>query len=267
MTDSLLKRKWQYDPSHQKLNAVLFTVGNEKYTFGDFASYLETKQKSGRIFKDLHQMIDAYYIDFENEKLDEFFKISLEIENKEFVDLLQEYKDGLLIFDLMQNTIWSPSKNDSLAIQEFFNKNRANYRWLKRVDASIGSSANQSIATQIQSMLKENQSIEEIQRLLNKEGQVNVTFTNGIFELDHIALPPDFEPIIGVSRIYEIKSSTAKPSNYVVVKVNAIIPETLKELDETRGKVMNDYQQALESHWLQTLRKKYKVEVSKKPFK
>jgi len=53
----------------------------------------------------------------------------------------------------------------------------------------------------------------------------------------------------------------------VVVKVNKIFPPGNKSLEDVKGRVINAYQTYLEEQWMESLRKKYKVEVNKKVLK
>ena len=69
-------------------------------------------------------------------------KKTLEFENQEFANILNEYREGLLLFDLMESKIWSAVKNDTLALQKYYEANKSKYIWPERVDAIIVTSVN-----------------------------------------------------------------------------------------------------------------------------
>ncbi len=268
VTDSVLKRKWEFNEAHPKLKESIFKIGDVTYTFSDFAVYIEKRQKSSRIYKQKELQLASYYDEFEEEKLNEFYKINLEQENSEYANLIAEYRDGLLIFELMQNNIWEPSKEDSLGLERFYENKKDNYKWNKRVKALMASTANSGYASQIKSMLEKNKTEEEIKNTINSENQTNVIFKQETLEFDNSVLPGNFEFKEGVSKVYDITSKeNTNSSQYIVLKVDEIIPETHKSLKEIRGKVMSDYQNYLEKQWMQELREKYNVKINKKAVK
>ena len=67
------------------------------------------------------------YEDFKNEEILNYYKENLEKLEPEFASTLQEYKDGLLLFELMQQTIWEKTTKDSLALKTYFDENSNKY--------------------------------------------------------------------------------------------------------------------------------------------
>ena len=61
----------------------------------------------------------------------------------EFANVMNEYRDGLLLFDLMEKEIWDKSKTDTLGLHSFYDKNKQNYKWNKRYDIVVVSSTKQ----------------------------------------------------------------------------------------------------------------------------
>ncbi len=264
VTDSLLNRKWENPSNDPKLEQPLFKIGHKQYTFGDFASFIESYQKRSRAFQDLDLLLQEYYDEFEKETLDEFYKISLELENEEYASLISEYRDGLLIYDLMQKNIWEPSKTDTIGMNTYFENNRESYIWNTRIEGLIASTSDKKIANQIKKMLNNNATVEQIKSTFNTEELVNVIITEGTFEMENSILPSNFKATKGVSKVYDISTEkSTNTSQFIVVKVEEIIPQTNKELDEVRGRVMSDYQAHLEKEWMVELHEKYKVSIDK----
>lgn len=265
VTDSILKRKWDYSPGEKKLKSTLFKIGVKEYTFGDFASYIKERQKRARAFQDKEELLKAYYDEFELEMLKDFFKITLKEENKDYAALLSEYRDGLLIYELMQKNIWEPSKNDTLGLQAFFDKNKENYKWETRVEALIASTASEDIADQIKKLLESGTAQSDIRNKFNTEGSVQVIFTEGLYELGNSLLPADFKAKEGVSKVFSLSDDkNTKSSQFIVIQVTKVLPPTTKSLHTVKGKVINDYQVHLETEWMKELRGKYNVKVNRK---
>lgn len=110
-------------------------------------------------------------------------------------------------------------------------------------------------------MLEAGKTMEEIKASMNTDDEVKIIGTKGTFEEGDRLLPSDFTAVKGVSPIYESNGS------FVVIKVSEIKAAGPKTLDEVKGKVMSDYQRFLEEQWIESLRKKYNVEVNTKTLK
>lgn len=268
VTDSVLKRKWSFNPEALKVNKPIFSIGNKTYNYADFAEFIDVKNKRSRIYKEKEVLLEDFYNEFEEFTINEYFKISLEEENQEFANLIDEYKSGLLIYDLMQKNIWEPSKTDSIGLENFFNRNRDNYRLNTRIRGSVASTASHDIANQIKNLLKEGVDEEEIKKQFNSEDVNNVIFTSGVYEMGNSILPENFKTRTGVSDVHNI--STRKDTNsaqYIVVNVEDVLPAGPVALESIRGRVISDYQTYMEQNWMEELRKKYTVKVNKRALK
>ncbi|QQX75685.1 MULTISPECIES: peptidylprolyl isomerase [Aequorivita] len=261
VSDDVLGRGWARPPVPAEEDKVLFTIGDKEATFTEFATFIAGRQKTTRPFKQKESLLVAFYDEFETEVLKDYFKMALEGENEDYAAIVAEYRDGLLIFDVMEKNVWDKAKTDSIGLQNFYNKTKQNYQWKQRVDADFYSATNETFAQQVQSMLAEGKTSEEIKAAVNTEGKVNVMVTPGIFEIDDEKLPKNMEIKEGISTIFKSNDSS------VIVNVKQVIAPGLKSLDEVKGRVLSDYQNELEKNWMESLHKKYKVEVNKKALK
>lgn len=261
VTDDVLKRKWVMSPIPSENEKTLFTIGDKKLGSTDFAKFIAGRQKTTRPYKQKEALLLDLYDEFETENLKDYFKENLEKENEDYAAILAEYRDGLLIFDVMNKNIWQKAKNDTVGVQEYYNKTKQNYQWKQRVDADIYSATSEMLAQQIQKMLSEGKTTEEIKAALNTEDKVNVLVTPGIFEIEQHELPRDLEIKEGVSKVYPNSDS------FVVVNIKTILAPSEKSLDDVKGKVLSNYQNDIEARWMQELHSKYKVEVDKKTLK
>ena len=259
--DDVLKRKWVMEPIPASEEKTLFTIGDRKVGYTDFAKFIENRQRTTRPYKHKEAFLVELYNEFETEQLKDYFKEKLEVDNEEYAAVLNEYRDGLLIFDVMNKNIWQKAKTDSLGLDEYYNKTKADYQWKQRVDADIYSATSENIAKQIQTMLAEGKTAEEIKASLNTEEKVNVLITPGLFEIDQHELPKNLEINKGVSSIYPNNDS------FVVVNIKEVLAPGVKALDEVKGKVLSNYQNDIEASWMENLRKKYNVDVNKKALK
>lgn len=228
---------------------------------------IEDKLYDGRDFyvyaKDIKQRtIEEVYDDFCNNMVINYYKENLDKTNKEFALTYQEYKDGLLLFELLQREVWQRSETDSLGLQEFFEANRSKYTWKKRGSLVIASCTRKEKAELVRNLLNQGESTASIKDKVNEGATIHVLFSEGKLEEGSSKLPKGYVLKEGVSEIYE-----ENEDNFTIIRVDHMFGPQWKTLPETRGEVMNDYQNYLEDQWVKALRKKYQVKLNQKNYK
>ena len=230
-------------------------IKNQTLTYQDFLEYLNKNQKSIKKEWSTAVVVKRQYASFLEQAVFKYKEANLETENEEFAHILNEYREGLLLFELMQDKIWEGAKNDSIGLQEFYNANKQNYVWPDRIEGSVARSTDAKYIKKVRKYWKKNKSNKMIDETLNKEQQ-NVMFSNGELELEHPSLPKTLEFKTGLSKVIE------ENSNFYVVNVTALKPTTQKTFEEAQGQVIANYQITLESEWIEELRTKFEVDIN-----
>ena len=258
LTDDVLRRKWQYDSIPEEQNKVLFTIGEKELMYSDLADYIFKRQRRSKTYKSKQALLDGMMDEFETLELKNYFRDRLEFENEEYAAIISEYRDGLLIFDVMNENIWNKAKNDSIGLKSFYESTKDQYKWNERVEAVMVSSSDGAVVAQVAEMLNNGASADMIKEKFNSEDKVNVLVSSGIFEIGNSELPEGFTPELGVTDVYFENNS------YTVLAVSEIFPPAIKALEEVRGRVLSNYQNFLEEKWVKELREKNKIEINKK---
>lgn len=258
--DSYYKLEWKKPENTTSYKGNLITVKDSVYTADMFLNYLSHQQKAASAEKPIGKLVDKMYEKYLDEQLQSYYDGELESEFPEFAAVMDEYRDGLLMFELMEKEIWQRSKNDTVALQKFFDLNKNKYQWDDRADVIIASATNEKVIKEAYKMLKKNKSVDEIKQKLNKNNEVNVMLTTGVFEKGNEALPKSMKFAEGMSEILH------EDGYYYAVKVLKKIPAGPKTLDEARGKVTNDFQQYLEENWVKDLKSEFAIEVNRANF-
>ncbi|MFK5982533.1 MAG: peptidylprolyl isomerase [Flavobacteriaceae bacterium] len=261
ITDKILNKMWEYQEIPKNEIKVLFVIGNKKANYTDFAKFIEKNQKEIRRYSDKDELLSDYYNKFKDEFIVEFYKERLEEENTEYSTTLSEYRNGLLIFDVMDQNIWKAAKTDSLGLKKYYEETKKDYNWKKRVDVDIISASEESFAIKAQELLRKGAEVEKIKEELNKNDKVNVFITSDIYEIGQSQLPEEFNPKLGVSDIY------MKGAYSLVINVKEVIEPSAKEFEEVRGLVLSNYQTVIEGRWMNELHNKYNVVINKKVLK
>lgn len=261
LDDDILKRKWEYQPIPKNLDKTLMTIGTQNLSYNDFASYIFNRQKRTKPYKVKSLLISVFFEEFKEKKIREYFKQNLEKENPEYATIINEYRNGLLIYDVMNVNIWEKAKNDSIGLQEYYQKTKQNYSWKQRVDAIIINTSDKKYAQQSLELLEKGKTEKEIKEALNTEGKVNVIISSGKYESGSRELPQGFEAIASTIKLYDLTDS------FSVIKINKVMSESIKEFDSVKGKVISNYQNEVEKKWMEELRNKYQVVMNKKALK
>lgn len=259
LSAEFFNRTWRI-PEDLK-EGIALKIDSIAYTNKDFALFLEASQKN-YVGKNtgFDFIVETEYKNFVNNTITTYHETYLEYTNEEYAAILTEYRDGLLLFDLMEKEVWNKAAKDSVGLENYYNKNKATYIWNDRIDMVMASSASKADAEQVQKMLNESVALDDINTKMNNNNQ-KIIFTKGIYQKDNDILPVDLEFSQGVSKIYSHNDA------YHVVLINEVIPSTIQSLEEARGKVVNDYQNEIETNWLVELKSRFPVEVNEKILK
>ena len=262
ITDDFYEEKWETPADLKLYNKNLVTINSDKSLTGaSFLTYVKDQQKTKIKLKPLSKLINKLYESYLDQELSQYYDDNLEKEFPEFSAVMDEYRDGLLLFDLMEKEIWTKSKTDTIGLKSFYDKNLKNYQWKNRLDVSILSSTKLEVIKQAEKYLKKNKTIDFIKDKLNvKDGAVNIMSKLGVFEEGNEVLPKNLKFETGISDVIK------EGEYYFVTKVNKTLSAGPKSLDECKGKVINDYQQNLEENWVKELKNEFKVEVNQSVF-
>lgn len=123
--NSLLKGDWII-PENIEKKKILITVRDKKLRYIDFATFIENNQKSVQTIS-IKKLVYDLYKKFINYNILEEYKNNLEKENSDYRFVIKEYREGLLLFNLMQDNIWTLKDSDSTNLKKYFNENRNKY--------------------------------------------------------------------------------------------------------------------------------------------
>ncbi len=262
VTEDFYKQTWEVsDDAKKSLTKDLLTINNtSKIKADSFVNFLVEQQKSGIQTKPISSLVNQLYEKFIDKELNTFYDANLESEFPEFHHIMNEYREGLLLFDLMEKEIWERAKTDTIGQQEFYAKNISNYNWKKRFQTQIYSSASKSELEKALKLAKKGKSEEFIKDKANTLEKVNISVQTGLFEENDNVLPKDLNINKGFSEIIK------QGEFYYFLNTSDILMPSTKEFKEVRGKVINDYQQFLEANWVSELKKEVQINVDKTVF-
>ena len=112
-------------PSTINKKKILFKINDKTLNYLDFANYIvNTSLSNGSIYSSVTDL----YKDFINQSVMNYYKSNLLSENTEYRYIYNEYKEGLMLFDLMQNEVWNKAKEDTIGLKTYFKNNKSLFK-------------------------------------------------------------------------------------------------------------------------------------------
>ncbi|MBL0063800.1 MAG: peptidylprolyl isomerase [Bacteroidetes bacterium] len=251
---TLSSGKWSADNA-AALKGNMFSLRNKFYSQKDFATYVADHQSKRGAGLDPKILASNMYNDWVNESCLAYEETKLDSLYPDFRNLMGEYRDGILLFELTDKKVWSKAVKDTTGLKEFYEKNKTNYMWGDRLDATVYTCANAEIAKEVRKQMKKIDDVDTLLAKINKSSQLNLQVKSAKFAKN------DNEVIDKIEWKTGLTKDIPKDNQVVFVDVKQVLPAQPKSLDESKGLVTADYQNALEKEWIQTLRAKYPVQI------
>lgn len=254
LDSSIFKGEWTVDKA-AGLDKTVFSLGNKKYTQQDLANYIASKQT--KRITDKASFFNDTYKSFVNESCIAFEDSHLEEEYPDFRMLVQEYHDGILLFDLTDQKVWSKAVKDTAGLRMYYEENMSKYMWGKRLYGSVVTIVNPTAVNteSLRAMFDAGKSTEEILQAFNGDTITNILIETNKFSEGDSPVVDKVKWKAGLSPMVDTPEGPAFVYTYEILK-----PEQ-KTLDEARGLVTADYQTYLEEEWIKQLRDKYTVTI------
>ena len=252
------------------LNDVIFTIADTiKYTQADFSEYLSS-EKRRKSNTSIRVVVDKFYDQIVDKKIFDYEKSRLEEKYPEFKHLLQEYHDGILLFNLSDELVWSKAIKDTVGLETFYNNNKQNYLWAERVEATTYTfnkndylDALTSMAIKVGKKSKDPQ--KALSKFISKYAEKDSSFTINVSKAKFIKGANVLIDSLGWEP--GIKMVVEKTENeFELVYVNQKVDPEPKLLNEARGHITADYQTYLEKEWVKELHEKYAIEINQEVF-
>lgn len=238
-----------------KLNKTLFILDGKKYTQQDFIAIIDSY--NGRRRKaPINEVVVGFYNKWVEDLLMKTEEEHLPEKYPEYKSLLEEYRNGILLFDMMDQMVWSKSINDTTGLEAFYEANKNDFMWNDRLQVNIYNCANDSIANAVQLMMSKGKTEKDAMNALNRESELNLSVERGTFEKEDKEVLSHIEWKEGWSKMVHLNGNT-----YIVL-VKKVVPAQPKQLNEARGVIIAAYQNQLDEAWIEALRAKYSYDVN-----
>ncbi|HMG82815.1 MAG TPA: peptidylprolyl isomerase [Ferruginibacter sp.] len=235
-------------------NKEIFSFPHLSVTVSDWLNYVKDyRLKQGETDKEI-------FDDFVAKKAMDYYRDHLENYNDEFKYQMREFTDGNLLFAIMEKNVWNKAANDSAGLINYYDQHTAKYTWAKSVNALLFTCNSSAEADTIKALLATN----ENWRKITQDSQGKAQADSGRYEVSQLTLPAGATIAEGSITNTVVNKNDNTASFTVILKV---YPEDQqRSFTESKGLVINDYQNYLEEKWVAELKQKYPIKVNEAVF-
>jgi peptidyl-prolyl cis-trans isomerase SurA len=252
---TLAKGEWDVAKA-SGLDKTVFSLGDEKYSQQDLAKYIAQKQTKRTT--DIPGFFNDTYNAFVAEKCIAYEDSRLEQKYPDFRMLVQEYHDGILLFDLTDKNVWSKAVKDTAGLAQFYAANPGKYMWDKRFNAAVVTILKPAEVNteEVRKMISSGKTTEEVLEYFNTDTTMNIMIETAKYSEGDSPIVDKSKWKTGLSPMID------SPSGPTFVYGYEILDPEPKALQEARGLVTADYQAYLEEQWIKELRARYPVTIN-----
>jgi len=261
INDSIYMASWHV-PAAPSLSKPVCTIAENPYLLGDFADYLMHKQSQIKEGDDIFTFVKTIFNQYSEEMIIEHENTKLEEKYPEFKALMKEYRDGILLFDLMDKNVWSKAVKDTSGLKKFYETINQNYQYGPRAEAVIYTCKGETELKALQKLLKKapkkGYTPETISTILNKDSIPAITY-------QIVKVEKGVNPLVDQTPWVNNQNSVIRQNNEIkLVSILNLLEPQPKPLQEVKGLVTAEYQNYLEQQWVSELRNKYTWKVDEK---
>ena len=247
---SLLKGQWKFKGTDELKKSTLVSVGSKNFVIGDFTNWVEKKQSHSNLSPSNY--MNQLFNSFSDEKIEVAEEEKITKENPDFHHLMTEYREGILLFEIMEKEIWNRASEDSIGQKKFYNENLDKYKAGPRVEARIFSTTDKSFLDEIKKRIAKGDTLTTVELKKFKSVQHFRNYEKGESKvIDKINWVPGLQ-------------ETELDGTYYLVEVSRLVEAGTKKFMETRAQVISGYQDSLEKSWVTSLKKKYPIKMNNK---
>ena len=251
---TIFTKKW--NKPEMKKSKVLFKYNKQKFKSQEFYDFLASQRYNTPM--QINNFINQEFERWQSKEIIANEKSHLEEKHPEYKAIVQEYHDGILLNEVMKDKVWDKAIKDSTGLQAYFDKNISKYQWPARIEASIYSSVDLQKVQEAQLLTGiDTLNMADVISKINVDSELNISGEKAKFIQENTEALKDQKLQLGKNAIYQ------SGDKYYLVIVHEFIPAGPKKLSETRGAVIQDYQEALDKEWLEELQGKHNVKVNK----
>jgi len=236
----------------------LYTFANQRFTTREFASYIE-KRKSMIVTDDPKDFIDRsidtrlsdHIINYENSVLEKKYP--------DFRYLMNEFHDGILLFEISGRKVWNRVREDTVGLRQYYEEHKNNYLTRRGVNAKIYSLKSAGSENKLISAYKKYSRKPNTDKLLlekfNKRGDTLLYIKEGTWYKGDDQSIDKVQWVAGT--VFNKENNT-----HSIIVIKKIMEPVPLPFEEVQSEIISGFQDSLENEWLIQLKEKYTVKIN-----
>lgn len=259
LDSSVYSGNWSIAAAGDLIEPV-FEIDHREYSQQDLVAFL-LQTHVYRREESLSSIVDRKCNELINKILLSVEKDHLEEKYPDFSYLMEEYHDGILLFNIMEDQVWNKAIADSAGLRAFHAQHEKDYVWPERASVSVYTFSDSSLLALTRKLARKRVAMklgaaDMVSKICGSDTLACVEVADRLYEKGDPAPEGKFEWKKGYVTVFR------ENRLFKVLAVNQILPPAVKSFDEIRGQVTADYQNFLDRQWIGVLREKYPVVIN-----
>ena len=237
----------------QTIPGTFITFADQEISISELINYyVATKKLGNDLDVKVNQIAEMRLMQYEDSQL--------EAQYPEFANLMQEYHDGILLFEVSNKEVWEKAIKDTDGLQKYFKQNKKNYAWSEpRYKGFVIKCKDETTAKKLKKTIKKmnpDSVSTYIRTQINNDTITFATAERGLWKQGENSYVD----------LTEYKAQNVKVERDENLPIVIVVGKMLKQPEiytDVRGAITADYQNYLEKMWIEQLRNKNMVKINK----
>lgn len=234
-------------------------VAKKKITTADIfagglpSSSLEPDEASDFIDYSMRKAVEDRLIDAEAARL--------VATDANFRHLYNEYRDGMMLFEVANREVWGKAAADEEGLKKYFEEHKSQYKWdSPKFKGYVVYTRNDSIGEAFAKYLEtEHPSIDSLAEVIDSRFDKQI-------RMERVLAAKGDDKVVDAA-VFKAGDASAKGTWKYVTLYQGRVIDSPEEMSDVRGAVISDYQNLLEKQWVERLKGEYPIKVDKKLLK
>lgn len=250
LADTTLQ-KGRWNPVLPNGKETLFTLRDKPVSIEEFISFVKLKQTASSLAP--QKYLEELYNNFVDESILLLMEKDIAAQHPDYRYLLNEYYEGILLFEIMEKEVWNKASEDSVGQHRYYTKNPAKYTSEERVKGTFYSTTKEAVLPELKTLLEEGDA-KKIQEYVSRN---KIKSESGYYKKQDKAV---LQTIPWQKGIHPAQNNEM----FYLAWIKEVLPAGQMSFEEARPAIVSDYQNFLEAEWVAELRKKYPVKINAK---
>lgn len=247
---SILRAAWSFRGAKELVEKPFFSLRGKPYLVSEAVSFVRLEQQPQSLAPSAY--MDQLLNRFAQTKMEELEEEEIMKTKPEYGYLLNEYREGILLFTIMEKEVWNKAAEDSAALHAFYDGTKDKYQSGERVRATVLATEDSALHANVLALMLRGDSLrrDQVKKFRSVQGPRNFA-------------PGESKAVDRVPRTIGTHA-VRLDETYYLVQISTLVPPGIRGFTEIRSQVISDYQDQLEKEWVKQLRTKYPAKVNSK---